>query len=76
MDQHGTPEEEDDVGNIITSMEEAVELEWRRRRRRIAVVVGSHALEKQHSQQWWTLMHKERERRGREKTSSTNIHKA
>ena len=37
--QHGTPEEEDEVGSIFTSMEEAACPEWRRRRG-IAMVVA------------------------------------
>ena len=40
--QHGTPEEEDEVGSIVTSMEEAVCPE--RRRRGIAMVIA-HTLE-------------------------------
>ena len=37
--QHGMPEEEDEVGSIVTSMEEAACPEWRRRRG-IAMVVA------------------------------------
>ena len=40
--QHGTPEEEDEVGSIVTSMEETVCLEWMRRRG--IVVVVAHTL--------------------------------
>ena len=40
--QHGTPEEEDKVRSIVTSMEEAACPKWRRRRG--IVVVVAHTL--------------------------------
>ena len=63
--QHGMPEEEDEVGSILTSMEEAA-CPKGRRRRVIAMVVARTLWRRKHSQQWWgTHAQRERERGGR-----------
>ena len=61
--QHGTPEEEDEVGSIFTSKEEAACPEGRRRRVN-AMVVACTLWRRKHSQQWWGT-HAQRERGGR-----------
>ena len=68
--QHGTPEEEDEVGNTIMSMEEAARSEGSRRKM-IAMVVAHTFRGRNTHNNGGALMHRGRERREREETSST-----
>ena len=69
--QQGTPEEEDEVGGIYTSMEEAACPEGRRRVN--AMVVACTLWRRKHSQQWWGT-HAQREKE--EGKGGDIIHKA